>query len=126
MIRVLVVDDHPVLRAGLEAVLRTQPGFVCVGVAATEHETIRAVRHTRPDVVVLDRRLGVEDGIEICATLRAEPGPPQVLIYTADPAEVLRDRALAAGACDVIEKTIDVETLFDAVRLAARRSTAAA
>ena len=63
MIRVLVVDDHPVLRAGLEAVLRTEPGFVCVGTAGDGHELLAALRHTRPDVVLLDWRLGDEDGV---------------------------------------------------------------
>src|SRR5436190_7314792 len=70
MIRVLVVDDHPVLRAGLEAVLRTEPGFVCVGTAADGHELLAALRHTRPDVVLLDWRLGEEDGLALCRTLR--------------------------------------------------------
>ena len=83
MIRVLVVDDHPVLRAGLEAVLRTEPGFVCVGTAGDGHELLAALRHTRPDVVLLDWRLGDEDGLALCRTLRAEPAPPEVVLYTA-------------------------------------------
>ena len=83
MIRVLVVDDHPVLRAGLEAVLRTEPGFVCVGTAGDGHEMLAALRHTRPDVVLLDWRLGDEDGVALCRTLRAETAPPEVVLYTA-------------------------------------------
>ena len=83
MIRVLVVDDHPVLRAGLEAVLRTEPGFVCVGTAGDGHELLAALRHTRPDVVLLDWRLGDEDGVALCRTLRAETAPPEVVLYTA-------------------------------------------
>ena len=83
MIRVFVVDDHPVLRAGLEAVLRTEPGFVCVGTAGDGHELLAALRHTRPDVVLLDWRLGDEDGLSLCRTLRAEPAPPEVVLYTA-------------------------------------------
>lgn len=126
MIRVLVVDDHPVLRAGLEAVLRAEPGFVCVGVAATGHETVRAMGRTRPDVVVLDRRLGDEDGLVLCRSLRSEPDAPEVLIYTADTAGDLREAAVDAGACGVVDKARDVGELFDAVRLAARRGQAAA
>jgi DNA-binding NarL/FixJ family response regulator len=121
MIRVLVVDDHPVLRAGLEAVLRSEPGFVPVGAAADSEQTVRLLRRTRPDVVVLDRRLGAEDGLALCRALRAEPAPPQVVVYTAGDEEGLADAARAAGAAAVVIKSADVDELFDAVRLAARR-----
>ncbi|HSD78441.1 MAG TPA: response regulator transcription factor [Solirubrobacteraceae bacterium] len=122
MIRVLVVDDHPVLRAGLEAVLRAEPGFVPVGAAADGHAALRLVRRTRPDVVVLDRRLGDEDGIALCRVLRAEPAAPEIVLYTAAATELgLRDQAGEAGAAGVVDKSDDLTALFDAVRLAARR-----
>jgi DNA-binding NarL/FixJ family response regulator len=121
MIRVLVVDDHPVLRAGLEAVLRAEPGFSCVGVAHDGETMWSVLDKARPDVVVLDRHLGEEDGIALCRALRADPGAPAVLLYTADDTAALREDALAAGAADVIEKTVDVDVLFDAIRLAGRR-----
>lgn len=122
MIRVLVVDDHPVLRAGLEAVLRAEPGFVPVGAAADGHEALRLVRRTRPDVVVLDRRLGDEDGLALCRALRAEPAAPQVVLYTAAASDPhLAGQATDAGAFDVVDKADDVGALFDALRLAARR-----
>jgi DNA-binding NarL/FixJ family response regulator len=121
MIRVLVVDDHPVLRAGLEAVLRAEPGFRCVGGAADGDAMWRLLRRTRPDVVVLDHRLGDEDGIELCRALRTEPVPPAVLLYTADPNAPLERSALAAGASGLVDKAVDVDELFDAIRVAARR-----
>jgi DNA-binding NarL/FixJ family response regulator len=120
MIRVLVVDDHPVLRAGLEAVLRSEPGFVCVAVAADGEELSRALPRTRPDVVVLDRRLGDEDGLRICESLREEADAPQVVIYTADSDGDLSARARAVGACGVVEKARGIDELFDAIRLAVR------
>jgi DNA-binding NarL/FixJ family response regulator len=123
MIRVLVVDDHPVLRAGLEAVLRAEPGFVCVGAAADRHELLVLLRRTRPDVVVLDRRLGAEDGLALCREVRSDPVAPEVLIYTADD-DTTHDDAEGAGACGVIVKSTPVDELFDAVRLAARRAAA--
>jgi DNA-binding NarL/FixJ family response regulator len=116
-----VVDDHPVLRAGLESVLRAEPGFVCVGVAADGAEMARALRRTAPDVVVLDRRLGEEDGLALCATLRTEPDAPEVVIYTADDSPDMDRRARAAGACGAVAKERDVGELFDALRLAVRR-----
>ncbi|HEY4094680.1 MAG TPA: response regulator transcription factor [Baekduia sp.] len=121
MIRVLVVDDHPVLRAGLEAVLRAEPGFRCVGGAEDGTSMWRLLRRTRPDVVILDHRLGQEDGIELCRSLRTEPVPPAVLLYTADPGEALEREALAAGACGLVDKAVDVDVLFDAIRVAGRR-----
>jgi DNA-binding NarL/FixJ family response regulator len=126
MIRVLVVDDHPVLRAGLEAVLRAEPGFVCVGTAADGLQMMAALRRTRPDVVILDRRLGDEDGIALCAGLRSEPIVPEVVLYTANEDPGLDALARAAGAHAVVVKTADIGELFDALRLAARGRGAAA
>src|SRR4051795_5245331 len=121
MIRVLVVDDHPVLRAGLEAVLRAEPGFVCVGGAGNGEGMWRLLRRARPDVVVLDHRLGEEDGLELCRALRAEPEAPSVLLYTADPGTALEREAVAAGASGLVDKAVNVDVLFDAIRVAGRR-----
>ena len=121
MIRVLVVDDHPVLRAGLEAVLRAEPGFRCVGTAPDGATMWPLLRRTRPDVVVLDRRLAGEDGLELCRAVRAEPAPPAVLLYTADPDDGIHRLGAAAGAAGVVDKTVDVDLLVDAIRLAGRR-----
>ena len=121
MIRVLVVDDHPVLRAGLEAVLRAEPGFRCVGAAEDGAAMWRLLRRTRPDVVILDHRLGTEDGIELCHALRSEPVPPAILLYTADPDNALRREVLAAGASGLVDKAVGVDVLFDAIRVACRR-----
>jgi DNA-binding NarL/FixJ family response regulator len=120
MIRVLVVDDHPVLRAGLEAVLRAEPGFVCVGTAEDGLQMMAALRRTRPDVVILDRRLGDEDGVALCAGLRGEPIVPEVVLYTASDDPGLDELARAAGAYAVVGKTADINELFDALRLAVR------
>jgi DNA-binding NarL/FixJ family response regulator len=125
MIRVLVVDDHPVLRAGLEAVLRAEPGFACVGVAADGTAMMDAMRRAAPDVIVLDRRLGVEDGLALCAALRERAGAPEVVIYTADDSADLAARARAAGASGAVNKERDVGELFDALRLAVRHARVA-
>jgi len=125
MIRVFVVDDHPVLRSGLEAVLRAEPGFSCVGTAADGAVLDRAVARARPTVVVLDRHLAGEDGLDLCRALRAQPLAPAVVLYTADDAASAGPEALAAGAHAVVEKASGVDVLFDAIRLAARRAPTA-
>jgi DNA-binding NarL/FixJ family response regulator len=122
MIRVLVVDDHPVLRAGIEAVLRAEPGFRCVGGAENGCEMWTLLRRGRPDVVVLDHRLGDEDGITLCAEIRDQGGAqPAVLLYTADPSPAVERAAVAAGAHGIVDKAVDVGVLFDAIRVAGRR-----
>jgi DNA-binding NarL/FixJ family response regulator len=126
MIRVLVVDDHPVLRAGLEAVLRAEPGFVCVGVAADGPAMTQALRRSAPDVVVLDRHLGDEDELALCAEVRAAAGAPEVVVYTADWDPDLDTRARAAGASGAVAKERAVDELFDALRLAVRPRAARA
>jgi DNA-binding NarL/FixJ family response regulator len=123
MIRVFVVDDHPVLRSGLEAVLRAEPGFACVGTAADGAALLGAVDRARPAVVVLDRHLGDEDGLDVCRELRARAGAPAVVLYTADDAVITGPEAQAAGAHAVVEKAAGIERLFDAIRLAARAAT---
>ena len=126
MIRVLVVDDHPVLRAGLEAVLRAEPGFVPVGGAADGVQLRDLLSRTEPHVVVLDRYLDEEDGLELCRGLRAEAGAPEVVLYTSSTDPDLEGAARAAGAYAVVEKGADVDQLFDAIRLAARAGRAVA
>jgi DNA-binding NarL/FixJ family response regulator len=121
VIRVLIVDDHPVLRAGLEAILRTEPGLVPVGAAENGSGLWALLRRTEPDVVVLDRHLGLEDGLELCAAVRSEPTAPAVVMYTVDPSEDLRAQAVAAGAATVVDKAAPPGILFDALRVAGRR-----
>jgi len=121
VIRVLIVDDHPVVRAGLEAILRTEPGLAPVGSAQDGPGLWQLLRRTRPDVVVLDRNLVQEDGLEICRALRQEPAAPAVVMYTVDPSDDLRERALEAGAAQVVDKGADPGILLDALRVAGRR-----
>jgi DNA-binding NarL/FixJ family response regulator len=125
VIRVLVVDDHPVVRAGMEAVLRVEPGLVCVGTAVGPHDALALVRRSRPDVVLVDARLGAYDGLELCRTLMREPAPAAVVIISAGVGPELEDGARAAGACGTIDKAADLPELFDTIRLAARASRAA-
>jgi DNA-binding NarL/FixJ family response regulator len=120
VIRVLVVDDHPVVRAGMEAVLRAEPGMVPVGGAVGPHDAVALVRRTRPDVVLVDARLGEHDGFELCRTLCREPAPPGVLVISADYGPTMIVAAQAAGARGAIDKATDLPELFDAIRLAAR------
>ena len=115
MIRVLVVDDHPVLRAGLESLLRMEPGFACTGTAADAAEFWPLLRRTEPDVVLLDRQLPDADGVDVARDIAAEPYAPAVVLYTADPSGTDGAHVVA-----VVDKASGPDLLFDALRLAAR------
>ncbi|UGS34054.1 response regulator transcription factor [Capillimicrobium parvum] len=125
MIRVLVVDDHPVVRAGLEAVLRAEPGIVPIGSAVGPKDALALVRRGQPDVVLLDARLGPHDGLDVCRELLTEPSPPAVLVISANVDPELDAAARAAGARGAVDKSTDLHVLFDAIRLASRPAQAA-
>jgi DNA-binding NarL/FixJ family response regulator len=99
---------------------------VCVGTAGDGHELVTMLRRTRPDVVILDWRLGDDDGVALCGMLRAEPAPPEVVLYTANAETELLVAAEAAGAHAVVEKGANIDELFDALRLAVRGGREAA
>ena len=118
MIRVLVVDDHPVLRAGLESLLRMEPGFSCVGTAADAAAMRPLLSRHEPDVLLLDRHLPDGDGLELAREIAAEPYAPAIVLYTADPAG-----AQGAPVAAIVDKADGTDVLFDALRLAARGVT---
>ncbi|NUT31786.1 MAG: response regulator transcription factor [Hamadaea sp.] len=119
--RIVVVDDQEVVRAAFAALLATQPDFAVVGAAADGAQAVTVCRREQPDVVLMDVRMPVVDGIE--ATRRILAGPadplPRVLILTTfDLDEHVYD-ALGAGASGFLLKDVTAERLFDAVRVVA-------
>jgi len=123
-VRVLLVDDHPVVRAGLRTVLSTTGGIDVVGVAATGEEAVVLTRLRRPDVVLCDLRLGEGmDGIGTTAALRAaDPAVVVVILTTFDrDAEVLG--AIEAGASGYLLKDASPEQIVSGVRRAAAGGT---
>ncbi|GAA1507605.1 response regulator transcription factor [Streptomyces synnematoformans] len=119
-LRVVVADDHEVVRAGFAGLLASQPDFDVVGTARDGAEAVRVCRERRPDVVLMDVRMPGVDGIEATARLTAADGTaPRVLILTTfDLDEYVYD-ALAAGAGGFLLKDVTAEQLFDAVRVVA-------
>ncbi len=123
-ISVLLVDDHPVVRAGLRAVIDASTEVRVGGEAASGEEAVALTRHLAPDVVLCDLRLGEGmDGIATTAAIRALPEPPAVLILTTfdRDAEVLA--ALEAGAAGYLLKDVSPEVIVQAVRTAAAGGT---
>jgi DNA-binding NarL/FixJ family response regulator len=123
-IRVVVADDHQVVRTGFAELLGTQPDFTVLGTACDGAEAVRISRELRPDVVLMDVRMPGMDGIEATRQLAgpgsgSPPDGPRILILTTfDLDEYVYD-ALRAGASGFLLKDVTAERLFDAVRVVA-------
>jgi DNA-binding NarL/FixJ family response regulator len=120
VIRIIVADDHQVVRAGFAALLDTQPDFAVIGTACDGAEAVRIGRDLRPDVILMDVRMPGMDGIEATAELAGSgtDGPRILILTTFDLDEYVYD-ALCAGASGFLLKDVTAERLFDAVRVVA-------
>ncbi|MBA2946904.1 response regulator transcription factor [Streptomyces himalayensis] len=117
---VLLVDDEPLVRAGLRAVLEAQPDIEVVGEAADGAAVIPLVRRLRPDVVAMDVRMPLMDGIEATrAVLRSVPEPPKILVVTTFENDEYVYGALRAGADGFLLKRARPAEIVHAVRLVA-------
>jgi DNA-binding NarL/FixJ family response regulator len=116
----VVVDDQEIVRAGFAALLETQDDFEVRGTAADGEEAVRLCRERRPDVVLMDIRMPVLDGIEATRQLaaRGKRSPRVIVLTTFDLDEYVYD-ALGAGASGFLLKDVRAEKLFDAVRVVA-------
>ncbi|MFB9732483.1 response regulator [Ornithinimicrobium kibberense] len=120
-VRVLVVDDHPVVRAGLTALLSVQPTLEVVGEAADGHAAIDQAAALRPDVVLCDLRLGQgPDGVAVTRALRARSSPPAVLILTTYDHDADLVRAVEAGAAGYLLKDAQPAVLVATIETAGR------
>src|SRR5580658_7265979 len=119
-VRIVVADDHHVVRTGFAALLDTQPDFAVVGTACDGTEAVQICRELSPDVVLMDVRMPVMDGIEATRQL-AGPGQggPRILILTTFDLDDYVYDALCAGASGFLLKDVTAERLFEAVRVIA-------
>ncbi|MCF8611630.1 response regulator transcription factor [Gordonia sp. HY285] len=127
MIRIMIVDDHPVVRAGLRAVLGAVPDFTVVAEAAAAAESVEIASTIGLDVVLMDLRLhGADpaaDGVYATLAIRALADPPQVLIVTTYQSDADIVRAVEAGAVGYLLKDASPDTLIGAIRSAAAGET---
>lgn len=131
MIRVLIVDDHAMLRAGFRTILGTQPDIDVVGEAATGAEGLELAARLRPDVITMDVQMPDMDGHEVTRRLRAQAQEgvpaPWIVAVTAGAMHGDRERCLQSGMDDYLAKPLQPEALRAALErgLAARRAQAA-
>jgi len=115
-IRVMSVDDHPLLREGIAAIVNNQPDMTLVTSAETGAEAIEKFRHFRPDVTLVDLRLPDLSGIEVIAAIRAEDAYARVIVLTTFEGDVEIQRALKAGAAGYLLKSMPPKQMVEAVR----------
>jgi DNA-binding NarL/FixJ family response regulator len=115
-IRLLLVDDHPVLLQGLAALLAPAEGFLVVATAQTVQQAIAEHQRTRPDLTVLDLRLGREDGIEVLKAVKARDRAARFLVLSTFDTEAEVRSAVDAGAAGYLLKTAPPEILIGALR----------
>ena len=120
---VLVVDDHPALRAGLEQLLDQEPGYRLLGAVSSEAELAIALQRHRPDVVVMDYALTRGDGLSACFRLKQRPHPPGVVLYSAYVDDVFAVPATLAQADAIVSKSDPVEVLLTAIDAVAAGET---
>lgn len=115
-IRVLIADDHGMVRAGLRMIVEDEDDMLVVGEAADGAEGLRVALETRPDVLLADLRMPPPDGIELARLLRQRAPETRTIIVTAhEDGEIARD-ALAAGAVGYVVKRAGPTALIDAIR----------
>ncbi|GAA3214795.1 response regulator [Dactylosporangium siamense] len=118
-IRLVLVDDQPLIRAGLRVLIADTPGIDLVGEAGAGEEAVRLVRSVRPDVVVMDIRMPGMDGIEATRQLMVDPGTARVLILTTFDEDEHVYAALRAGASGFLVKDMALEDIVHAIRVVA-------
>jgi len=119
VIRVVVADDQLLVRAGLKMVLDAEPDIEVVGEAADGEQVLDVARRTQPDVVLMDIRMPVLDGLEAARRLLAREGAPRVLVLTTFDEEEYLYEALRAGTSGFLLKVSPPEQLIGAVRTVA-------
>jgi two-component system, NarL family, response regulator DevR len=119
-VRILLVDDHEIVRLGLMTLLNDQPDMEVIGEASTAGEAVRAAGKLRPDVVLMDIRLPGEGGIEAAGQITKQVPDSKVVMLTSFADDELVVRAIRAGAVGYVLKQVGNEELLRAIRAAAR------
>lgn len=122
-IRILIADDHLIIRQGLRLILETEPDFELIGEASDGAEAVRLCKEISPAVVLMDLRMPGMDGLTAIERLRVEQPEIAVVILTTFNEDELMLKGLKAGARGYLLKDTDRTALFDTIRAAARGET---
>lgn len=116
--RIVLVDDHPVIREGIRVALGDVPGMRIVGEADSIRDALKVIEAERPDVAVVDLRLRDGNGLELIKDVRARCPEVRVLVLSVQDELFYAERALAAGAIGYMSKDVDIRDLVDGIQRA--------
>src|SRR2546423_5328704 len=117
MIRILLADDHPIVREGLRAVLETQADFEVIAEAARGDEALRLALALQPDILLLDLEMPIMDGVETIRRLRQQQPMARVIVFTAFDNDERIIHAVQAGANGYLLKGAPRDEIFKAIRI---------
>lgn len=121
--RVLIVDDHPIVRQGLKRMIESEPDLEMCGEAATEAQARRAIRELEPDIVIVDLALEEGDGLELVRDVRAHHPEVPMLVLSMHDETIYAERLLSEGASGYIMKQAAADQLLNALRTVLRGET---
>jgi DNA-binding NarL/FixJ family response regulator len=113
---VLIVDDHPIVRQGLEQLIAQEPDISVCGGASNVHEALCQIAQLQPDLVLVDISLKESNGLDLLPRMKAACGHAKALVWSMFDEAVYAERALRGGASGYVNKQESVETVIDAVR----------
>src|ERR1700730_18988684 len=116
LIRILSVDDHPLLRSGIGALIATQPDMQLVAEAANGKEAVQLYREFRPDVTLMDLQMPDMSGLDAIIAIKSEDPSARVIVLTTYSGDVLAQRALKAGAQAYVLKSLVRTEILDTIR----------
>ena len=115
-VRILVADDHPLVREALVAIINRQSDFVCCGEATSTIETLKAAARLKPDLILLDLWLGDGDGLELIRSLKEQNPALRVLVISQSEGTLPAEQTLGAGACGFVMKEQSAAEILAAIR----------
>ena len=116
-IRLMIVDDHPVVRAGLSSMLSTQPGIEVAGSASSGAEALSSVEKIAPDLVLMDLRMPGMSGLEVIRAMNLLPSPPRIIVLTSFDMDEDIYQCVSAGAQGYVLKDAPQERLIEAIHI---------
>ncbi len=114
--KILIVDDHPLVRAGLRQLISDEPDFKVCGEAANVHEAVSMARETRPDLAIVDISLADGSGLDLIKRIHAIASAVRILVASMYDESIFAERAIRAGAMGYINKQEAAENVIEAVR----------